>query len=266
MIEQAVSIDFNRMVCKDIWLIGFRSEPVCSIAGSGQFLMIRVEDNTQDPLLRRPFSIHRTGDQDTLTILYKVVGKGTALLSGMKKGDSLSIIGPLGKGFPMPRDDRQVVVVGGGMGIAPLCFLIQELSRRKKTEVKIFLGFSGFQEAVLAYRITEEGLEAEIATEDGSVGVRGMVTDLLEKYLEKGVYQKPVIYACGPVEMLKRIALRAMESKMECYVSLEAGMACGMGLCKGCAVRAGKTRGVSYYYICQDGPVFSAPMIDWGAL
>ena len=263
MLEEVVSIEFNRQIGKDTCLMGFRSASLASLAKPGQFLMIHSGRETKDPLLRRPFSIHRIQDRNKLMILYKIVGKGTSLLSTLKEDDSISVIGPLGNGFALPQPNEPSLVMAGGMGIAPLFFLTQALKKVQKNEIKIFLGFQTSQEAVLIDQLKDLNVDLSLTTDDGSLGIKGLVTDLLDQYLGQELTNRPVIYACGPIPMLKKIAQKAIKSSLRCYVSLEGYMACGLGLCQGCAVKGANNKGKSYYYVCQDGPVFSAEMIDW---
>jgi dihydroorotate dehydrogenase electron transfer subunit len=266
MIEETVSIEFNRQLGNDIWLMGFRSEALASLARPGQFLMIRIEGDSQDPLIRRPFSIHGIGEGNTILILYQIVGKVTSLLSLARNHDRISVIGPLGKGFRLPGSKQGAILVAGGMGLAPMYFLAQALPSDIRRSAKLFLGFSTFQGAGLIDRIKDLGLQLSLATEDGSMGFTGTVTDLFEQAIDRDVAEEPIIYACGPHAMLKKIAQKARRLNLTCYVSLESYMACGLGICLGCAIRAARSEDTEYCYVCKDGPVFSAEMIDWEVL
>jgi dihydroorotate dehydrogenase electron transfer subunit len=266
MLQEKTPIAFNKMIAQNIYLMGFRSKKMALISKPGQFLMIHLAGTQMDPLLARPFSIHSIKNNNILVILYKTVGKGTSLLSLLKEGDAISVIGPLGNGFPLPGKNQIPLLVAGGMGIAPLFFLSQLLINMKKYELKMFLGFSTSEEIVLFNELKSLGLDLSIATNDGSYGKKGLVTDMLDQYLEKNSRIKPTIYACGPVNMLKKVSLRAISLNLTCYVSLESHMACGLGLCQGCAIKANNTSDKPYYYVCQDGPIFLAEMIDWGSL
>ncbi|MEE9504935.1 MAG: dihydroorotate dehydrogenase electron transfer subunit [Thermodesulfobacteriota bacterium] len=263
MLEEVVTIDLNQEVGKGIWLMGFRSAYLASLAKPGQFLMIHLCMETKDPLLRRPFSIHGIEDRNKLMVLYKVVGKGTSLLSGLKEEEPISVIGPLGNGFTLPHPNNRALLMGGGMGIAPLFFLAQALWKTQKYKIKIFLGFSTYKEVVNIDPLKKLNVDLSITTEDGSSDIKGLVTDLLDQYLSQELREKPVIYACGPTSMLKKIAKKANKLNLRCYVCLEGCMACGLGICQGCAVKAASSQDKPYYYVCQDGPVFSAEMIDW---
>lgn len=263
MLEEVVSIEFNREIGKDTFLMGFRSPLLASCANPGQFLMIHFGRETRDPLLRRPFSIHGIQDKNKLMILYKIVGKGTSLLSALKEGDAISLIGPLGNGFTFPRPTERTLLVAGGMGIAPLFFLAQALKKAHKHEITMFLGFPTSQEVVMTDQLKDLNVDLSLTTEDGSLGMKGLVSDLLDQHLSQELTKKPVIYACGPTPMLKKIAQKAITCNLRCYVCLEVYMACGLGICQGCAVKAANSKGKSYHSVCQDGPVFSAETIDW---
>jgi dihydroorotate dehydrogenase electron transfer subunit len=266
MIETAVAMEFNRPLGMDTWLMGFRSEGLASLVKPGQFLMIRTEGISKDPLLRRPFSVHGIGKGGAILILYRIVGKGTSLLSLAGEHDQISVIGPLGNGFRVPGPKQRAIIVAGGMGLAPMRFLAQSLPLEARHSTKMLLGFSTSQEAVLTDQIRDLGLELSLATEDGSLGFRGAVTDLFDQLIDGDAPEKPVVYACGPNPMLKKIAQQTRRLNLTCYVSLEGSMACGLGICLGCAVKAARNQDAEYYYVCKDGPVFSAEMIDWEAL
>jgi len=266
MIEKAVAMEFNRQLGMDIWLMGFRSEGLASLVKPGQFLMIRTEGVSKDPLLRRPFSVHGIMDGGTILILYRIVGRATSLLSLAREHEQISVIGPLGNGFRLPGPKQRAILVAGGMGLAPMYFLAQSLPSEARHSTKMLLGFSTSHEAVLVDQIKDLGLELSLATEDGSQGFKGTVTDLFEQLIDRDAPEKPIIYACGPNPMLKKIAQQTMSLNLTCYVSLEGSMACGLGICLGCAIKAARNQDTEYYYTCKDGPVFSADMIDWEAL
>jgi len=266
MLEEVVPIESNQKIGKDTFLMGFRSTSLASLTKPGQFFMIHLGSTTKDPLLRRPFSIHGIQDRNRLMILYNIVGKGTSLLSTLKEDDRISVIGPLGNGFTLPRPSERVLLVAGGMGIAPLFFLTQALKKAQRHRIKMFLGFPTSQEVVLTDQLKNLDIDLSLTTEDGSLGIKGLVTDLLDQHLAQELPERPVMYACGPAPMLKKVAQKAVAFNLRCYVSLESYMACGLGICQGCAVKAANSEDRPYYYVCQDGPVFSAEMIDWEVL
>lgn len=238
----------------------------------GQFIMLRVSDGL-DPLLRRPFGIYNVlgAGPDTVVgepspvlegtgidIVYQVVGRGTDIMSRKAPGEPVDVLGPLGNGFPRPADPSRAVLVGGGMGVVPL-----HLFARTLPGATLLFGTRGKAEAVLV-RDFEKGLPLKrlaVATEDGSMGEKGLVTDLLSTELSSD----SVVYSCGPPAMLKAVAAQASGAGARCYVSLEKSMACGIGVCLGCAVKTGHAGGDDreYRMVCSDGPVFDSAAIDW---
>lgn len=264
MMNEQAEVAFNRAITSETWLMGLRSRAVAGSAHPGQFVMIRVREGT-DPLLRRPFSICGT-EGDLFLVLYRVVGKGTEIMSReVRVGHKVSVVGPLGNGFSIP-DWRSIpFLVSGGLGIAPLLFLAQRLGSR---EFKFMAGFGSTRQCIPAQEVLDLSAHLEISTDDGTEGHHGFVTELLENHLIEGTERKTAaqIFACGPAGMLKRVAGIAMDLGVPCQTSLEAPMACGLGACLGCVVKAAPTEDRSYYYVCKDGPVFTTSMIDWESL
>jgi len=241
--------------------MGLRSPEIVVKARPGQFVMIRVSPNT-DPLLRRPFSICGTRGNDLFLILYKVVGKGTAILSNVRKGEKLSVLGPLGREFELPEPGRKSLLVSGGIGVAPLVFLAQAA----KNNLVFIAGYRSASEMVPMEQVCPSRTDISIATDDGTAGHPGFVTEILESHLAGSADDYPKIFACGPLPMLKRVAALTIDRDIPCQVSLEANMACGLGACQGCAVGASKDSDRTYYHVCQDGPVFDVHTLDWESL
>lgn len=235
----------------------------------GQFLHIRVEDSC-DPLLRRPLSIHDVSvspgkkKQAKVRILYEVVGKGTELLSQKKPFSSLDILGPLGHGFDLKAlsSFETIYVVAGGMGVAPLFFLAKRLLQAHKVRVIVLIGGRTKEHILREREFKALGCDVRLATDDGSRGFKGRVTELLEKELSSHVPRPTshVICACGPKPMLAALTSLAKKNDIPAYVSLEEFMGCGLGACLGCVIRT--TSG--YKRICHDGPVFPASEVMWG--
>ncbi len=225
----------------------------------GQFVMLRVSEN-MDPLLARPFGISSVLAKSSIEIIYRVVGKGTALLARRSVGHALAMLGPLGSGFPMPDKGMMLVMVGGGSGFPPLHFLAQ----RAGSGAHFFMGSKNKEclpPVAIIKSFREVVSKVHIATEDGSMGVRGMSTDILDAFLSKQEKKTHlVIYACGPHAMLAAVSRIALEHSIPCYVSMEERMACGLGACMGCAIpmKAG-----GYKRACKEGPVFDSREIDW---
>ena len=230
---------------------------IAAAAKPGQFVMIRAGE-TLDPLLRRPFSIHKVTAAGELAILFKVIGKGTRLLATAAPGDKLDVLGPLGRGF-VPDPTGPHCLIGGGMGIAPLYFLAQQLMAAGGSHANppALLGAQTQAELLLlAQEFTELGFPVLTATDDGSLGHQGFVTDLLDAILSE-VRQ---VYVCGPMPMMRTVAAKCRGAGVACQVSLETHMACGLGACLGCTFPASAG---GYRHVCKDGPVFPAEEVLW---
>lgn len=260
MIDCEAEITFNRQVNHDTWIMGLSCPEIAAGVQPGQFVMIRAGCGI-DPLLRRPFSVCGV-EGDHFKVLYRVVGKGTGLMTAAKPGESLQVLGPLGKSFVLPEEEVMPVLVAGGIGIAPLFFLAQSLGARK---MDFMMGFRSGKDVIRLEHGKARGHTVSISTEDGAEGHPGLVTDLLETFLKTHRGIAVNLYACGPRPMLKRIAESAIEASVPCQVSLESAMACGFGVCQGCAVKASPGSSHPFHYVCQDGPVFPAEAIDWEA-
>lgn len=263
MFEETARILFNQRVTADTWLLGMKSPKIAKSAQPGQFVMIRVRSG-MDPLLRRPFSICGT-ERDSFLVFYRVVGHGTAILTEAKGGEILSVLGPLGKGFELPTGDAIPVLVGGGIGVAPLFFLAQRL---KKKKALLMMGFATSREVLSVPHMKGTRTKVSIATDDGSQGHAGFVTELLEDYLVRsGVGEKRhLLFTCGPKAMMSKMADISSSRSIPCQCSLEASMACGLGACLGCAIKAQESSGRAYVHVCKDGPVFRTEAIDWKEL
>jgi dihydroorotate dehydrogenase electron transfer subunit len=230
-----------------------------SLAGSrpGQFIMLRG-DWGRDPLLPRPLSLLSVAPEGRADLLAKAVGRGTKLLESSQPGARVSVLGPLGNGFPDPGPQTVDLLVAGGVGLPPLLMQAEHASRRGLVDrCEMIYGGRTSRDLVLLGEMRSMGLSTHLATEDGSVGRRGRVTASLDARIEQHLASghKLRILACGPKEMLWAVARIAEANAIECYLSLEAYMACGIGVCLGCAVSA---RSRPYRYTCSDGPVFLA--------
>jgi len=242
---------------QDVFRITVQAPLIAGAAHPGQFVMVRMQD-TLDPLLRRPFSIHKVYRDGSLALLFKVVGKGTRMLSGINPGTDINLIGPLGKGFRLS-PDSSFCMIGGGMGIAPLFFLGQRLleSDQSSDNPPVLLGAQTQQELLmLAEEFTELGYPVHTATDDGTLGHHGFVTELLDEI----VHSVSQVYVCGPIPMMRIVALKCQAAGVACQVSLETHMACGLGACLGCTFPA---RGGGYKHVCKDGPVLSSDEVEW---
>jgi len=256
--QEKIKIIINNKISAKYFKLALGPAKIARQAQAGQFVEIKVSDS-DDPFLRRPLGIHRVKG-DTFEVLCEIVGRGSEILSHKKPGEYLDIIGPLGSGFnPAPGTQHQIpVLVAGGMGVAPLVFLAEEIRPQVKTLV--LLGARTRNQLLCEKEFKKMGCDVKIATDDGSLGFKGKVTDLLKKFVPGAIRHSPfAIYACGPHPMLKAIAAISKEYKIPAQVSLEEHMACGIGACLGCVVntRKGMKR------VCKEGPVFGAEDIIW---
>lgn len=261
----------NAEVSPGYWRMRMTAPPEMIAARPGQFVMIRVNPSI-DPLIRRPFGVFDVGIhqpsytgasvQPYLEILYRVVGKGTGMLSALHETDLLDILGPLGTGFNNGPAGEEKLIVGGGVGLAPLYLLAKELV--KDSPVRLFAGGKTKDDVLCITEFERLGVECYTATEDGSLGECGLVTTVLESRLN-ATGNSGRIFACGPHGMLKAVAGIAANRNVPCQVSLEGYMACGMGACLGCVCQgAGHTvETPDYRCVCTEGPVFEAVDLKW---
>lgn len=253
----------NRALGADAYLLTIKLK-LNRLPHPGEFLHIKPTSEGSDPLLRRAFSIYDFNDQDgTVDVLYKVFGRGSAILSRVGIGETLDLLGPLGNGFPIPSHDKQLLLVGGGVGIPPIYLLAKTCLAQGHDAGKIafFMGFGTAGDSRMGERVELLPIAHTISTDDGSRGHRGFVSELLRTKLESGFAGSgSVICACGPDGMLKAIQKLAKEFKTPCYLSLESIMPCGVGTCLGCVVKQdGEDK---YLRVCREGPVFEANEVE----
>jgi dihydroorotate dehydrogenase electron transfer subunit len=241
----------------NIYVLDLDCPDIALNAGAGQFVQVRVGEGT-DPFLRRTFSICGVRPETgAVTLLVDVIGRGTELLCGGTCG-KVSVIGPLGTGFnPSLGGDGLCMLAGGGTGAAPLAFLAQRLVEAGKPMIVFFGGRTGEYRTVVD-GLLPSGTPWESASDDGSAGYHGTVVDLIEARI--GDDLPSAIYGCGPKPMLKALAALAEARGIPCEVSLEENMACGMGVCLGCAVQL---RSGAMKRACVEGPVFDAREVQW---
>ena len=259
LLQKRVPILHHVQVGPDYFKMGLAFEELAQMARPGQFVMVKPDDR-RIPLLRRPFSIHNRlvtkGQVHGFELLYKVVGQGTKAMSEMKAGAVLDVLGPLGNGFSCPDDSHNVFLVAGGIGVAPLYYLALFLHENRAVRSTVFLGGCSAVDILCKEAFESMGAKVRITTEDCSLGEDGLVTSLVQEALE--VDGKPdMIYACGPQGMLNAVGVMAAAHNVVCQVSLETVMACGFGVCLGCAVEKADSSG-GYFHVCTDGPVFDS--------
>lgn len=241
-----------------IYRLRIRSLCCAAKAVPGQFVHIRCGSTTA-PLLRRPVSICDVDRENGLIdIVFAVRGEGTALLAGLNTGDGVDLLGPLGNGFDINPQYNRIAVVGGGIGIFPLLFLLRQSPAAEKTA---YLGCCSACNMVLTDRFAAYS-QLCLATDDGTLGEKELVTKLLERDLDKKRFDR--IYACGPRLMLKATAVIAAKAGISCQVSMEERMGCGIGACLVCACKTKNKDGAeNYSHVCSDGPVFDSGEIVW---
>jgi dihydroorotate dehydrogenase electron transfer subunit len=242
------TVEALREVAANTFVLRVFSPPLAREIQPGQFLNIKISAGT-DPLLRRPFSVYRV-EGDRVEIVFNVVGRGTSVLWKKRPGDILDVLGPLGTPVSVadPGFDT-ALLVGGGLGVAPLPLLTAALRRAGKT-VRTFLG------ARTSAHVVREFLEnVLVATDDGSEGLHGTVVDLLDRTLDLEPGTRRKIFGCGPTAMLHALAESARRREIPCEVSLEGPMACGIGICQGCPVELADGE-KKYALMCTDGPMF----------
>jgi dihydroorotate dehydrogenase electron transfer subunit len=248
--QLSASVTSSTPIMPGICLMWLEAPGIASLARPGQFVMVKCgEDN----LLRRPFSIHQVDDEkSSLALLFQVVGRGTDWLSKRQPGASIDILGPLGNGFNIFPASRNLLLVGGGIGMAPLPFLARE-ARKLGLSTSMCLGTATANEPLR--NLMPSDTKCAVATEDGSFGHCGFITELLPEYIDRA----DQLFACGPSPMYRAMAEMPQLKDKPVQVSLEARLGCGFGVCYGCTVKT--KQGLKQ--VCKDGPVFELDDILW---
>ncbi len=246
-----VAPGYFRLVLKD--------KELAELSQPGQFIMLEVT-NTYEPFLRRPMSIERIFS-DSISILYKVVGKGTKLLSTISIGEIINVQGPLGNSFPIDPNVKEYLLVGGGIGIAPFPALAEKIIRTHGGNIQVIIGAKNHPQVLCERDFREMGCKVYVATEDGSYGEKGLVTDILENL---NINSPVTVYTCGPIRMIKKVHQICEQRDWVCYASLEANMACGIGVCLGCVVPVKfVVENEMMARVCKEGPIFDTRVIQW---
>lgn len=246
-VQEDVTIVSMDCVARDTYKVSFVSQEIASTASPGQFVNVKVGETTS-PLLRRPFSISRI-EGERIEILFQKIGLATNAMTCRRPGDTLNVIGPLGNAFHYDAPEDTAVLVAGGVGIAPMPFLTQFLSRRGK-KIRTFLGARSGD-----YLVTAHLHNVVLATDDGSQGFHGTVIDLLRTEMDALKAGTVHMFACGPTPMLKALSAFVLETGISCEASLEGEMGCGIGLCQGCPVEMVNDE-KKYRMVCHDGTIF----------
>jgi dihydroorotate dehydrogenase electron transfer subunit len=254
----------RRELTPEIVLLTVHAPATAGAARPGQFVFLHVgTDNAADPFLRRPMSLAGIdAAAGTIDMVIRAIGRGTHMLAALHPGSAIDIIGPLGRGYPLPAQGAsKSLLVGGGTGSASLLPLAEAIARdcdpqTAQTKFLLLLGARSSAELWAPGLARERGLPALFATDDGTAGHPGLVTDLLTAEINCG--QVGAVYACGPIPMLRAVQRITVAAGVSCHLSLEQRMACGVGACRGCSWPRSETSGRGYVRVCRDGPVLSA--------
>ncbi len=251
-IENAIIIS-NEFISENICSLVLKCSHIAREARAGQFVEVYPDNGAN--LLSRPISICEINKiQGTIRLVFQIVGKGTELFSQLKAGDGLRVLGPCGNGYTLTENvEDTALLVGGGIGIPPLLETCKQLNCNKIAVLGYRTG------SFLADEFREAGARVYIATDDGSLGFKGNVVELLKAE----DISADIIYSCGPKVMLKALSQWAEEKSIKCRVSMEERMACGIGACVGCVVPIRENDKVVYKKVCKDGPVFDSREVCW---
>ncbi len=256
MLNDPAALIIGKRTWDGYLLLSLRSPRIARRAKPGQFLMVRAS-NTTHPLLRRPLSIHAR-DADRIEIFFSRSGLGTGMLADKKTGETLDVLGPLGKGFAIPTrtKGKTFCLVAGGRGIAPLYFLAREL-QAKGGHPRVFYGGKTEADLPLLGKLVARKMEVFISTDDGSLGFPGLASAMFERELARSA-RPALVFACGPDPMMRKVAEIAAGRGIPAQVSLESIMGCGIGACWGCVRKVRRSGGAEWVKICEEGPVFPA--------
>ena len=242
----------NTRILPNVYLMRVKAPEIASLAHSGQYVMVRCGEGYDMPL-RRPLGIHRIS-KDGISLLYSVVGRGTEWLSQRKAGEPVDLFGPLGNGFEIYPSSRNLLLVAGGVGIAPLLALAERAIATSHS-VKLVIGEKNAAK-IYPERLIPDGIKPVITTEDGSLGQKGMVTDILPQFISEA----DQVFICGPLPMYRAIARMGRKlGNKPTQVLLETVLGCGVGACLSCSIETKRGRKL----VCKDGPVFEFSDILW---
>lgn len=246
-LQNIFKVASNEKLCPQFYRLCIDAPSIVKIIKPGQFIHIRVKDGLE-PFFRRPFSVYRA--QKHVEIFYEVVGPGTAILAAKKHGDDIDVLGPVGNAFSLPpKGTKHVVMIGGGIGVAPFLILSDAL-KKKKLELTLLYGGRTKGHVYPMKEFKENGCKVHVSTDDGSVGVKGRVSELFAKIPTDP--KTTFLYTCGPNPMMRSVQAFAARYGLKGEAACEEVMACALGACLGCSIR---TTG-GYKTVCYDGPMF----------
>lgn len=249
----------KEMLIEGIYKFSVKAPEIAKDAKAGQFLEIQVSD-IGEPFLRRPISIYNIcREEGIVEFIFQVKGRGTEILSKTELGKKIDIMGPLGFGSFKVGEYKNVAIIGGGIGTYPLHELAKEL--KGKANLNVYLGFRDKSLVTCEKEFEEIGLnKLVITTDDGSYKEKGFAIDFMKKDIEE--HKVDMIFACGPLPMLKVVRNYAIENNIPCQISLEERMGCGIGACLGCAVKVISGKEPRFGHVCKEGPVFNAADVE----
>ncbi|MEA3231006.1 MAG: dihydroorotate dehydrogenase electron transfer subunit [Thermodesulfobacteriota bacterium] len=265
MNRQIAKVLWNRSITPVVFRLGLSCQTGYSHTVPGQFVMVRPVDQLS-PLLGRPFSIYslikKNGQISGVELLIKVIGAGTDRLAKLKEGASVALLGPLGNGFGIHPDDSLYFLVAGGIGVAPLVFLAEKMIAKgvSTRQCEIFIGGRSSADLLGIDQFNTLNLPVHLVTEDGSTGEKGLVTSRVEQIIK--IRRPDRVYACGPWAMLAVLADIVERHRIQCQVSIETMMGCGMGACLSCVVHT-RDPSTPYRHACTDGPVMDTRLIKF---
>lgn len=240
----------NVQLMAGVNLLWLEAPKIAETAGPGQFAMLKCGG---DAFLRRPLSIHRVSeDKKQIAFLVAIIGKGTDWLSNAKSGDTIDILGPLGNGFNLMPSSREILLVAGGVGLAPLVFLAETATQRR---VRVNMAYGTATDQRYSKELLPKGIRLVEFTDDGSCGRHGLVTECVPDFIDT-VDQ---IFVCGPLPMYRALAKQQNVRGKNVQISLETRMACGLGVCYGCTIKTASGQ----KQVCHDGPVFRLDEVVW---
>lgn len=253
--EEQSRLLYKAKIAPGIFNFTLSAPKIAAAAAAGQFVTVLCEGFE----LRRPISLCGfDAAAGILRLVFEVRGKGTAWLAQRQVGENLSLVGPLGHGFPLLEPDKKVLLVGGGIGTPPLL----PVARHYGCNATVITGFRNAASAILQDDFQAVGAQTILCTDDGSAGFHGFTTQAMERHLAEKACD--IVYTCGPKVMMKRVAEQANEKGIPCWVSMEERMACGVGACLGCACKTKDENGdPRMARVCLNGPVFDAQEVDW---
>lgn len=251
----------NTKIADRIYKMEFLAPPISKIAMPGQFVHVRCTDGYK-PLLRRPFSIQHIARSGKISIVYKVIGEGTTSLTKFRPQDNIDIIGPLGNHFLIPQDKRKIFIVAGGMGIAPLSFLIDFILEKKVKildNIELVFGTKDAGQLILQDRFSHKKINLHLVTENGSLGKKATAIELFKGLVKKHSQLNCLVYGGGPIQMLKELNFICKSNNIPSQIAYENNMGCGLGVCLGCVIKtkSGPQR------VCKDGPIFDIDEVIW---